>query len=86
MTEETEEAIRCPKCGYRGYKEELVEGCCPACGWNIGYMMLDTKKHGLHRRIRGLLRKGMTPTQIHRTIPCSRSTVYRVKKKEESLL
>ena len=77
-TEETK--VKCPKCNWRGLKDELKEndGLCPICLKDLSYQLLVTKQHHLHRTIRNLLKKGYNPTEIKRIIGCSRSTVYKV--------
>lgn len=81
MTKEKETEFRCPRCGFRGLRDELEEedGLCSGCGKDLSYMLLTTKRKGLHNRIKTQLRKGLSVTEISRIIPCSRNTVYKVR-------
>ena len=80
---ETYKLFKCPKCDSRGdlVKLEEADFICPVCGANLSYMSRITKRYGLHKRIRSMLKQGLNPTQISRILPCSKTTVYKVKNK-----
>ena len=83
MVSENETMFRCPRCGYRGEREELEneEGLCPACGMELFFLFLETKRHHLHEKIRVRLDWGLSIRKVAKLVGCSPTTVFKVRKK-----